>query len=134
MGEVLAAFCSSWPSVLQPLIAEAMALWKTMTIAKDLGFTNVEFEGDCKLVVVAINSNIPFHDAISPIVFDIHQMLRSDQHWKVSYAPREQNRRAYCLANLGCNSNLETICVEDYPPFIPHVVQEEMQSSCLNFE
>lgn len=92
-----------------------MALRKMMTIAKDLGLTNVEFEGDCKLVVVAINSNIPSHDSISPIVFDIQKMLHSDKHWIVSYGPREQNRRANCLANLACISNLETIWVEDYP-------------------
>lgn len=90
-----------------------------MIIAKDLGFTNVEFEGDCKQVVMAINCNFPTQDAISPIVFDIRQMLPSDQHWKVSYAPREQNRGADCLVNLACNlaciSNLETVWVEDYP-------------------
>lgn len=63
-GEVLAAFSSSIPSTLQPCIAEAMAFRITLTLSKELGFTNVLFEGNCLQVVNAVNYGLPFHDVL----------------------------------------------------------------------
>lgn len=77
IGEVLAAFSSNYSSILILSIAEAMTLRKTMIITKELGFSNVLFEGDCLPIVLATTNQSPLYDALFSIIFDIHILLDS---------------------------------------------------------
>lgn len=44
-----------------------------MLLAKDVGLTNVLFEGDYLQEVNVVNSQLPTHDVISLIVIDIYK-------------------------------------------------------------
>lgn len=46
-GEVLATFYSNISVMLKPVVAEATALWKTMLICRELGLSEILFEGEC---------------------------------------------------------------------------------------
>lgn len=83
-----------------------------MLLPKELSLTNVMFERDCLHVVNAVNSRLPTHDAISPIVFDIYQLVDDESNWKVSYASRELNRGVDCLANYACITLLDSVWVK----------------------
>lgn len=53
-GAVLAAFCSKIPALVQPKIAEACALKKSISICWEWNLLNIVFEGDCQTVVQAV--------------------------------------------------------------------------------
>lgn len=39
-------------------------------------------------MVHVVTSRLPVHDALGPIMFDIHRQLESELNWKVAYIPR----------------------------------------------
>lgn len=57
MGEIHVSSCCNRQYKHQPAIVEVMALKSAMLIFKDLGLTEVAFEGNCKTVVSAANSS-----------------------------------------------------------------------------
>jgi len=48
---VMASATWRTPGFEDPTTAEACAIWKTMTLAKECGFRQVIFEGDCERVI-----------------------------------------------------------------------------------
>lgn len=75
-GEVLVTLCCRSSSRLKPVVAEASALWTAMFICWELGLADIVFEGDCLQVINAVNDHKTSEDELSPILFDVHYMLR----------------------------------------------------------
>lgn len=124
-GEVLVSFCNSYAPMLEPKVAETMALRKSMSICWELGLSNILFEGDCLQVARAVYSNRPSEDELSPIIHDIHCMLENAQDWQVCFAPRDANRAAHCLAKLACNCPSDFIWIEECPEHAFNVILED---------
>lgn len=74
-----------------------------MHIFQDLGFSQVDFEGDCKEVVLAVTSSGENNSKLYPLIHDIHSLLRNQPNWTVQFTPRETNQAAHNLASLACS-------------------------------
>lgn len=72
-------------------------------------------------MVHAVTSRLLVHDALCPIVFDIHRLLESELYWKVVYVPRELNRGADSKAKYACSTKIDSVWMEDYPSCIEHI-------------
>lgn len=55
-GEVFASVCSKRSNIVQPELLECLALWKTLEICNELGFSKVIIEWDATVVIYGVNS------------------------------------------------------------------------------
>ncbi|KAL6138797.1 hypothetical protein ACLB2K_064076 [Fragaria x ananassa] len=87
-------------------IAEAVALRDSLLKAKEKSFTNVEVEGDSKLVIDAVNGRFEPHWRLIKLVEDIRTLATSFDSITFRHVLREANFVADAIANLGhaCNS------------------------------
>lgn len=76
-------------------------------------------------MVSAMNSKLPTHDALSPIIHDIHCLLLGGRNWKASCVPRNLNREADSFASFAYITRRDSVWVEDYPSCIEYIVQDE---------
>lgn len=74
-----------------------------MHLCLDLGSSHVDFERDCREVVLAATSSEVYASKLYPIIYDIHDLMRTQPNWIVQYAPRETNHAAHNLSRIACS-------------------------------
>jgi hypothetical protein len=97
-GCVLAALSSFIPSVSDPTVAKALALWKTVAVCIDLGVQRLHLEGDALEVVQALQHQGSCWSRYGHLIDDSRIRLDSIQEWRVSHAQREANEVTHNLA------------------------------------
>lgn len=102
-----------------------------MTIKRELGFSNIIFEGDRQRVVNATNFPKDSRDELTPIIHDIHFMMQQSQGWQVHFHHRETNRVAHNLAKIACSLNCEKVWMEKCPSLILNMVLEDKLCNVL---
>lgn len=73
---------------MAPVVTEATTLRKMMMICNGLGFTHLNFEGDCMIVVQATQGIGEGFRDLGSLIFYIH-LLQQFLGWMISYAHRE---------------------------------------------
>ncbi|KAF7817675.1 putative ribonuclease H-like domain, reverse transcriptase zinc-binding domain-containing protein [Senna tora] len=117
-GRVLAAKAARIPVMASVAELEAMAVLQGLQMAKDLGILKVFVEGDNQWVMGKLCSP---HGCLSPIgsIFDCIRSFCS--HFSVvqfGWVPREANKVAHKLAQVGCTLELDHVWLEDSPAVI----------------
>ncbi|KAK8628230.1 hypothetical protein V6N13_063940 [Hibiscus sabdariffa] len=74
LGQIMAACAYPHTSVADPFIAEAKACEMVVSFAIDLGFIQIQVEGDSLSIIKKLNSTIADKSVISWIVNDINSM------------------------------------------------------------
>ena len=82
--------------------AEFWALRDGLTMAAQLGLTNLEVEMDTKIVIDLVLSNANSNCAYSPLLNDCRYLFRKFQQVKMQHVYREVNKVADGLARMGC--------------------------------
>lgn len=124
-GDVLLAFCSNLGTLIEPYMAEALALRKAMVLCWELQFHTALFEGDClQLISEAISSKI-LGNEIHPIIYDIRTFLKQAPGWSTQFCCREANRATHLLAKIACNNVEERVWMEDCPSLVDVITLEE---------
>lgn len=87
-------------------IAEYTALKKGLTEAKKIGATSIEIFTDSELIVKQITG---FYKVKSPklisLYLDVIALLKDFKSYSIKHIPRELNKEADYLANIGANKN-----------------------------
>ena len=87
-------------------VAEYSALLLALTRAKELGAEDVEVRSDSRLLVEQVNGNFKVKAAhLKPIVADALVRAKSFRKFRLVHVPREQNKKADRLANLGADAS-----------------------------
>ncbi len=90
-------------------VAEYRALLLALQRAKDLGADSVEILSDSLLLVQQVNGIFKVKAPhLIPIVSDAVRRARSFRRFSIRHVPREQNKRADRLANLGADASERT--------------------------
>ena len=97
------------------IIAEFWVLRNGLTLASQLGITQLLVKLDAKVVVDLILSSKPSNSPYSSLLNDCKYLLNQLQQFRVSHAFREANHCADSLAKGGC-SLLEDFAVLELPP------------------
>ena len=97
VGCVLAALSKNIPCALGPSECEAKAM-EGVTFAWDMGFLDVVFECDSKVVSDSINEYCELPATIGNIIDGIKHKFRDFQQVLVSHMRRQDNRPAHLLA------------------------------------
>lgn len=87
----MASACYNKQCMYNPALAKSLALRTAMHLCFDLGFSRVDFEGECKEVVLVAASSVDCASELYLIIYDIQSLMRTQPNWIVQYAPRETN-------------------------------------------
>ncbi|XP_019185281.1 PREDICTED: uncharacterized protein LOC109180248 [Ipomoea nil] len=104
--------------------AEAWALLKGIQLAASLRLERVCFETDSLNIVKAINQNGTVDNVTRNILHACSRELNKIAMWTISFAPREQNRAADCLAKEFNHSNGLKI-FDTTPEVISQILEED---------
>jgi ribonuclease HI len=127
-GSVLAAMCTSVDFIIDPTVAEAMALWKAVSCCLDLGFSRIHLEGDALEVVQALKQTGSCWSRYGQIIEDTRSQLNGISGWCVSHTRREANEAAHILAKAAISQSLDCIWRGSYPDFLHAIVLAEQGS------
>ena len=114
-GLAIASMATRVPQQLQPIEIEALAAYKAIVFAKELGLSQVVLEGDSSTVMSALNSSNP---RLAPFGLPVQDTLNvATDFSKLSYShtKREGNFVAHNLAQLAANILNCVIWMEDIP-------------------
>lgn len=87
-------------------VAEYSALLLALTRATELGADDVEVRSDSRLLVEQVNGNFKVKAAhLKPMVADALVRAKRFRRFRLLHVPREQNKKADRLANLGADAS-----------------------------
>ena len=87
-------------------VAEYSALLLALTRAGELGADEVELASDSRLLVEQVNGNFRVKaEHLKPLVTDAVRRAKAFRRFSIRHVPREENRKADRLANLGADAS-----------------------------
>jgi hypothetical protein len=128
-GSFVAAISKIVPYIVDPLIAEAVAIWYAAQLACDLGLQNVLLEDDSLNVIVNLKKEGPCGNGCGQLITDTKSILSRLVHCSFYHVKRDANMVAHCMAKFVLSQLIDKVWVEEGLPFIiQHIVfakQEE---------
>ncbi|KAL4362372.1 hypothetical protein GQ457_04G010120 [Hibiscus cannabinus] len=97
-GHVLGACRRKALRIPSPFAAEAMSLIHAISLAGDLGFHSVIFEGDSLALIKKLNSDAFDFSEISALVWEAKGLARNLHACRFLFIPRGGNQAAHALA------------------------------------
>jgi hypothetical protein len=99
-GFCLAARSLSLNIHIEAATAEALAAVHAILFCKELGYSNILFEGDALQVIKAIGEEGPCFNSFGHLIDCIHSELRTLEQARFIHVRREANSAAHLLAQL----------------------------------
>ncbi|XP_042972768.1 uncharacterized protein LOC122304571 [Carya illinoinensis] len=124
-GEAMVTMCDQKPNVIEVAVAESIALRKTVEICLELNIQRAIFEGDAKIVILAVNGNDDACFNFSPIVEDIRFYFINRPNWSIQFVPRAKNMVAHSLAKNTIAMEEERVWIEEVPDFVVGVLDSD---------
>jgi hypothetical protein len=124
-GKLCVAQCFPHRCSLEPTDAEALAAFYAVTLGRDYGFSKVILEGDTKVVVDSVNSDVADCSRRGHMIADIREGLREFQCWEIKYVRRTANNIAHVLARAAVQQGVEGIWTEIPPDCIVELLVAE---------
>ena len=132
---VIAACSMVQTGFLSPESAKARAALMALHLCKDMGFTQIQLEGDALRVIEAVRDTAESRSRIGNLVADIQAALQEFTHWQIDYVRRTNNSAAHSLAQLAVHNGTVYTWRDEVPECIRNVVLlERISSGCLNIE
>ncbi|KAK8702125.1 hypothetical protein V6N13_020493 [Hibiscus sabdariffa] len=103
------------PYVSNVEMAEARACEKAVSLCKDMGFRNVEIEGDALTVINKINQPERDNSEIWALISNIHLLKMNFESITFKYVNRQGNNAAHVLAKEGRLFSNPKIWIEEAP-------------------
>lgn len=108
-GKVVVSLCISQTPTQKPIVAEALALWRSMQICNEMALQQIVFQSDCQAVVKVVTSRGEDQSEIANLINDIKFLLRQRMDWEIMFVFREGNEVAHALAKLASKGVTELI-------------------------
>ena len=97
------------------IVAECMALRDGILAAKNKGYSNLEIEGDLKIVIDCYNKRINISGFIMLLMEDILKLYQGLHIYECRHVYREANRTTDCLAKKGIGIIDSSIWLVNFP-------------------
>jgi hypothetical protein len=97
-GDCVAACCNSFPHVIIPELAEAMAVRLALSFARGEGMDNLIIASDCLSVVQSAKASTTDRSFCGPMLEDIKPRMSLFSSCSIRHVYRGQNVGAHCLA------------------------------------
>ncbi|XP_059429127.1 uncharacterized protein LOC132162934 [Corylus avellana] len=131
-GTVKAAISKTMVGRLDPSVAEGRALLVAIGLCKEMGFRDIQFEGDAQVVINAVNSAETDWSRIGLMVTDIKRELETLSQWRMQFVPRGSNGVAHILSKEATTSFLNKCWINEVPDCIKDLVL--LESRAVSFD
>lgn len=84
-GVVVASLCTTLPSISDPVVAETMALWRAVSLCRELEFPAIHLEGDSLELVQTMQQQGVCWKSYGRLIEDIRHSLSSFSSWHLSH-------------------------------------------------
>ena len=125
-GQVLATLSEKVRMPVTVEVLEMLAARKAAMFARDLGFSQVCFEGDAELVVKCLQSGMVSNALVGHLVKDFMSIRRHFQSFNVIHVRRQGNNVAHALARDAKFSFPLRVWMEEVPPNISCFVVRDL--------
>ena len=98
----------------------------------DMNLTQVEFEGDAKAIIEAVNSRAEDQSWGGQETDDLQQEMRLHPGWKLSFVHRSANGAAHNAARLAVGDSKERVWTESGPLVVVNSVLNDVSSAFAN--
>ncbi|KAL5843820.1 hypothetical protein ACOSQ4_009778 [Xanthoceras sorbifolium] len=122
---VLLSIAKSVVAGLDPCIAEAKAIVIGMQLAVEAGLLPTMVESDSLSVINLISFGVQICSDIGLIIEDIAKLKLQHEFSSFIFSPRASNNMAHSFAKMAVSHAIDVILIEDVPPNIRSLVQEE---------
>ncbi|KAL5757858.1 hypothetical protein ACOSP7_020469 [Xanthoceras sorbifolium] len=112
-------------AILEPSLAEALAVCIGMKLAIENGLLPAMVKSDLIFVVNLILAGLPIRSEIGLIIDDILNLKATHDFPSFGFSPRDSNRVAHNLAKMIVVHAIDVVLFEDIPPGIRSFVQED---------
>ncbi|KAL5824669.1 hypothetical protein ACOSQ3_020732 [Xanthoceras sorbifolium] len=112
-------------AILEPSLAEALAVCIGMKLAIENGLLPAMVKSDLIFVVNLILAGLPIRSEIGLIIDDILNLKATHDFSSFGFSPRDSNRVAHNLAKMIVVHAIDVVLFEDIPPGIRSFVQED---------
>ncbi|KAK8480350.1 hypothetical protein V6N11_036395 [Hibiscus sabdariffa] len=126
LGQIMGACAYPHTSIADPFIAEAKACEMAVSFAIDLGFRQIQVEGDSLSIIKKLNSIIADKSIISPIVNDIISMRDSFELITFAHVGRLGNEAAHELVRYAAQLDLPRFWFGTVPEVVECAVQRDL--------
>jgi ribonuclease HI len=127
-GQAIATLSQKLTATHSIEMTEALAARRAILFAKEVGLTNVEFEGDAKNVICDLCSSEIMYSAYGLVIEDAKSMLLAFQDYSLSHTRRSGNMVAHALARRATQCQNYLVWMEDIPPDISNVLLHDCSS------
>ncbi|KAL4360797.1 hypothetical protein GQ457_04G002610 [Hibiscus cannabinus] len=124
-GHVLGACRCKALRIPSPFAAEAMSLIHAISLASDLGFHSVIFEGDSLALIKKMNFDALDFSKISALVWEAKGLARTLHVCRFLFVPRGGNQAAHALAGESSLDSTDRYWVEEVPPKVLLLVEAD---------
>ncbi|KAK0585032.1 hypothetical protein LWI29_022499 [Acer saccharum] len=122
-GKVFSTAAIKVRAMFSPLIAEAMAVWRGVSLALDFGLVPFQIESDCLQVIDLVNKGVPSSADVGPIISLIFDSLNSTPGCSISHTPRTGNLVAHNLVKFALSIERDCCWLDSCPPCVERLVQ-----------
>ncbi|KAG8473535.1 hypothetical protein CXB51_035829 [Gossypium anomalum] len=128
-GEVMASCTYPGVNMADPTTAEARACLQAVNMAEELGFQEVDVEGDALTVIRKINLESEYRSYIRGYIQEIKRKAGSFRSIKFLHIQREANRVAHRLAKEGWKFDDPQNWMEEVPSEMEDLVNRDRNSN-----
>ncbi|XP_059431507.1 uncharacterized protein LOC132165012 [Corylus avellana] len=124
-GRMWAAKCVTRLGFLEPTATKTLAATMATQLCTEMGFMQVQLEGDAKVVVDVVTSMLPDESVMGHLTKDLRIALRSILSWKMGHIQREGNKVVHALASLALQNEIDRVWLYDPPDCIRETMHAE---------
>jgi hypothetical protein len=117
-GDFVAALTKFIPYIVDPLIAESVAVWFAAQFICELGLQHMILEGDSLSVISDLKKIGPCGSGCGQLISDTKLILSSLLHCDFHHMKRDANKVAHCMSKFALSQMLDKTWIEVCPSFI----------------
>ena len=121
----------TWVGLFEPAAAEALAAM-AIQLARELGLSQINMEGDAKMITEAVKSNAPHWSKWGHLIDDIRYRFQNFTQWTMAYVKRDANQAAHMVARMATAQVLDRTWNNDFPECIHEFCRSERAALTLN--
>ncbi|KAK6124610.1 hypothetical protein DH2020_041651 [Rehmannia glutinosa] len=126
-GSFLHGFSKGYPDILDPEVAEALALRDAILFATSLFLPDISFIGDSASIIAAANNLSTPSSACIPILADVELLLSAFAFYGLFWSPRTENIVAHEFAVYAKNYICTATSWQSPPEFLSQFVLDSFQ-------
>jgi ribonuclease HI len=126
------AWCKAYPGIVDPLVAETLALRDAVVFAQTRNFSRIVVETDCSELVRLWESRTRNRPMITPLLEEVSMLSFGFQIFSISFARRSANNSAHACARYACLNNVDENWIEASPVFLQNSLYADCNGCVLN--